>query len=222
MDTTGSRTGNDPYIGYTRRFFRKWVPVYDLFAGSIAPVYAAAARRIPDDPQRTVIDICCGTGEMTVRCARRGSPVVAVDVTREMLEKARRKADGLPVQFLELDARRLPFADRTFDTAVLSMALHDMPRRVRFHVLREAKRVTRSRLVVMDYDFPAAAALRRPLIAAVNLFESAYFRRFAETGLGTLLRDAGLADRIVERRRLPLFAVYTLDLDGAAPAGAAR
>jgi demethylmenaquinone methyltransferase/2-methoxy-6-polyprenyl-1,4-benzoquinol methylase len=212
--TTAER---DPYVGYTRRFFRKWLPVYDLFALCIAPVYRAAAREVPCAPGRTGLDVCAGTGEMAIRCARAGSPVTAVDITPEMLGQARRKAGDLPICFAIMDARRLSHADGTFDCAVISLALHDMPRKVGVQVLREAARVTRERLIVTDYDFPRSLPLRRLWIALVDLFESAYFRRCAEEGIEPLFADAGLAARARRRRgRLPLFAIWSIDLRGAA------
>ncbi len=63
----------DPYIAYTRRFFDKWVSLYDLFALSIFPAYRAAVRRIGPRPGRSVLDVCTGTGEIALRCARQGA-----------------------------------------------------------------------------------------------------------------------------------------------------
>lgn len=205
-------TRADPYLAYTRRFFRQWVPVYDLFAAPIAPVYRAALGLLSPEPHRKVIDICCGTGEMALRCARRGASVTGVDITPEMLQRARRKARKLSLRFLEVDARRLPFPDDSFDFALLALALHDMPRRVRLQVLAEAERVAFDRLLILDYHFPRAPLLRRPLIAAVGLFETAYFRRFAQEGLAGLLREAGMEDRISSHLRWPLLAAHTIDL----------
>lgn len=215
--TERDNTPRDPYVGYTHRFFRRWLPVYDLCAFIIAPIYNAAAKELPCGPGKTVLDICAGTGEMSVRCARAGSPVVAVDITPEMLGKAQRKSGDLPIRFALMDARQLGYPDDTFDLAVISLALHDMPRKVRVQVLREAARVARERLVVLDYDFPRGMPLRRMWIAAVDLFESAYFRRSAEEGLDAVFEDAGLGGLARRRRGLPLFAVYTIDL--RAPAG---
>jgi len=197
----------DPYIAYTHRFFRKWLPWYDLFAWSIFNVYSAAARRAH---ARTLLDICTGTGEMALRCAKAGARVTAIDITEPMLAKARDKAGKLPIDFRLMDARRLEFTDASFDVAVLSLALHDMPRRVRLEVLREACRVTRDRIVILDYDFPGPRWLRRALIGLVGLFETAYFKQFATEGLRPLLEEAGLRPIEVARLVPPLFAVYVV------------
>ena len=118
----------DPYIAYTHRFFRKWLPWYDLLAWSIFNVYTGAARRAQAP---TLPDICTGTGEMALRCAKAGARVTAIDITEPMLTKARKKTRDLPIDFRLMDAQRLEFDDASFDVALLSLALHDMPRRVR-------------------------------------------------------------------------------------------
>jgi ubiquinone/menaquinone biosynthesis C-methylase UbiE len=205
------------YVRYTHGFFRKWLPVYDLFAWCIAPIYRVAARELHGGPsRRTLIDLCTGTGEMALRCARAGWTVTAVDITAEMLDKARRKAGDLPIKLAVADARHLPYATAAFDAGVLSLALHDMPRKVRVQVLREATRVARERLLVLDYDFPPRMLLRRTWIRLIDLFESAYFRAFVEDGgLEPLLVEAGLGNLPRRRRGQPLFAVHVIELGRA-------
>jgi ubiquinone/menaquinone biosynthesis C-methylase UbiE len=53
---------SDAYVGYTHRFFRKWLPFYDLCALVIAPIYRVAAKQLLCGPGKTVLDICAGTG----------------------------------------------------------------------------------------------------------------------------------------------------------------
>jgi ubiquinone/menaquinone biosynthesis C-methylase UbiE len=193
-----------PYIRYTHRFFARWLPVYDWFAGSIAHVYRRAARCAGTG---SVLDICTGTGEIAVRCARAGAEVTAIDITEPMLRRARRKARGLPIRFLLMDARKLAFPDASFDVAVLSFALHDMPRKVRAQVLAEARRVARRRIVILDYDFPATPVLGGALVRMVASFETAYFPDFAAEGAGALLAQSGLRDVRTIRSFPPLFAI---------------
>lgn len=181
------------YIDYTHRFFDRWSPLYDLFALPIAWLYRAAARLLVPRPGTRVLDLCTGTGEVALRCARRGGDVTAVDITASMLERAKRKCAGKSVQFETLDARSLPWPDRHFDTVGLSFALHDMPHRVRLEVLRQAARVACSRLVVVDYETPRSSFLGRLSERLIASYETAYFPGFSREG-GALphLREAGL------------------------------
>lgn len=183
---------HDPYLAYIDRFFNAWLPVYDLFGSFIVPVYRGAVAAVSPRAGLEVLDICTGTGEMALRLARKGAVVTGIDSTVAMLDAARRKRGPLDVRFEPMDARELAFPDKSFDVSVLSLALHDMPRPVRLAVLAEARRVTRDRIVIVDYHFPRRRWLRRPLVRAVQLFETAYLARYADEEVQPLLDALGL------------------------------
>jgi demethylmenaquinone methyltransferase/2-methoxy-6-polyprenyl-1,4-benzoquinol methylase len=201
---------HDAYVAYLDRFFRAWLPVYDLFGATIFPVYRAAVAAVEPREGLSVLDICTGTGEMAIRLAKRGASVVGVDITQPMLDEGRRKGRDLPIRFLVADARRLGFEDKSFDVSVLSLALHDMPRKVRIEVLREARRVTRSRIVVVDYHFPRQPLLRRVAVRLVQLFETAYLTRYADEEVKPLLDEVGLSRQQVRTFFLLPFAVHVV------------
>jgi ubiquinone/menaquinone biosynthesis C-methylase UbiE len=208
MSETRSARGEDAYIAYIRRFFGKWLPVYDLFALSVAWVYRAAAARAVSSEGLLVLDVCTGTGELALRCARRGARVTGIDITEPMLERARAKGGALPVEFRLMDARRLEFPDASFDVVTLSLALHDMPAKVRRLVLREVARVARDRLIIVDYELGGPTVVRRWLSRSIQLFETAYFKRFVDEGLPALLADCGLERYEVSRIGFPFFGIY--------------
>lgn len=185
---------HDAYLRYTRQFFERWVGLYDLFAGSIFYAYRAAVRAIAPRPGLIQLDVCTGTGEVSLRCAARGAQVTGIDITPAMLDKARTKAArrGLALSLETMDARHLAFGDAAFDVVSISFALHDMPREVRVQVLREAARVCRGRLVVLDYDLPRGTWLYGPWLWMIGLFESPYFRSFAREDPRVLFAEAGL------------------------------
>ncbi len=201
----------DPYAAYLRAFFARWSSLYDLFAAPIGFVYRAAARQAGAAPGRRLLDLCTGTGELALRCARLGAQVTAADFTASMLWRARAKARGRGLRLVEADARRLPFADASFDVVLLSFALHDMPARARVESLLEATRVARERVIVVDYDPPTRGLGGRLVTAMLASFETAYLRGFLRAG-GTpaAIAAAGLG---VERRRraLPgLFGIWSV------------
>ncbi|MBP7149618.1 MAG: class I SAM-dependent methyltransferase [Acidobacteria bacterium] len=182
----------DTYTRFTHRFFDRWSPLYDLFAKPIGFAYGAAVRAAGARPGRRILDVCTGTGEIAIRCARRGAEVTAIDLTPSMMARAREKAQELPIVFTLMDARQLEFPDDAFDVALLSFALHDMPRNVRSQVLREAARVTREALVILDYEL-ARGGWRRGLgLRFLELFETPYLRQFSQGGVPAALSDAGL------------------------------
>ena len=207
----------DAYVAFTRRFFEGWSGLYDLFGLPIGFVYEAAIERARPGRGRRVLDVCTGTGEVARRCARLGMDVIAVDFTAAMLARAVVKARGLPVRFALMDARHLGFAARSFDVAIVSLALHDMPRRVRPLVLREAARVSREGVVVLDYELPTGRVLRRLVARFIESFETPYFSGFVRHGIEEAITAAGLT--VVERRQpLPGFFAVRVAVPSHAPA----
>jgi ubiquinone/menaquinone biosynthesis C-methylase UbiE len=78
--------------------------------------------RINIQPAMKVLDVACGTGNVTLPAARAGATVTGVDIAPNLLEQARGRArkEGLSIQFDEGDAESLPYPDALFDI-VLSM-----------------------------------------------------------------------------------------------------
>ena len=53
----------------------------------------------------SVLEIACGTGRVTIPIAKLGFPVTGLDIVPGMLERAKSKAAGLPIRWVEGDAR---------------------------------------------------------------------------------------------------------------------
>jgi SAM-dependent methyltransferase len=71
--------------------------------------------------EMAVLDVATGTGNVAIPAAKRGASVVGLDLTPEMLDKARARAlaAGVQVDWVIGDAEELPLPDASFD-AVLS------------------------------------------------------------------------------------------------------
>jgi SAM-dependent methyltransferase len=65
------------------------------------PFYLALARRF-DGP---VLELGCGTGRITIPLAQQGIDITGLDLVPQMLERAKRKSDNLPIYWLEADVR---------------------------------------------------------------------------------------------------------------------
>jgi demethylmenaquinone methyltransferase / 2-methoxy-6-polyprenyl-1,4-benzoquinol methylase len=92
-----------------------------------------AARRFRDmlgRPDAAVLDICCGTGDMTMALLRhrpRGArPILAADFARGMLARGARKFAGRAVTVLEADALRLPLRDQSLDLIVTAFGFRNL------------------------------------------------------------------------------------------------
>ncbi len=101
----------------------------------------------------TVADVGTGTGGMLPFLAQVASRIVAIDLSAEMLRRARAKARGLglrDVSFVQGDLSALPIEPATVDAAFAALVLHHAPRPL--SALREMARIVRpgGAVVVVD------------------------------------------------------------------------
>jgi ubiquinone/menaquinone biosynthesis C-methylase UbiE len=103
----------------------------DGFAGSAATTDQSLVVRlveaIGDSARMRVLDVACGPGIVTSALAERAREVVALDLTPQMLKKAKErcsKAGRTNVVFKEGSATALPFADATFDAVITRLSFH--------------------------------------------------------------------------------------------------
>jgi SAM-dependent methyltransferase len=70
-----------------------------------------------------VLDVAAGTGNASIPAAKTGANVTASDLTPELLEagRARAEAEGLTLEWVEADAENLPFGDGSFDVVMSSI-----------------------------------------------------------------------------------------------------
>lgn len=134
-----------------------------------------AVRKADLRPAERVLDVACGTGDLTEAFARAGAAqVVGLDFTFEMLEIARRKASGLgerarSVSYIQGDAQALPFSDSGFDVVSIAFGIRNVQDPAQ--ALREFRRVLRpgGRLVVLEFA--------QPTLPPVRWFNDLYCRR---------------------------------------------
>lgn len=154
------------------------------------------ARVSPGDH---VLDVACGTGDLTEAFARSGASVVkGIDFTPEMLDLARvkadrmRRSDGVPVPVYEQgDAMSLAVPNESFDVVSIAFGIRNVTAPTR--AIDEFHRVLRpgGRLVILEFCQPRFAPMR--------LFNGFYCKRIMPMTASMIARDKSGAYRYLPR-----------------------
>jgi demethylmenaquinone methyltransferase/2-methoxy-6-polyprenyl-1,4-benzoquinol methylase len=140
---------------HVRELFDSIAPSYDLLnhllsMGLDRHWWRRTARAFAGTlahPKARVLDICCGTGDLTAamhrlrnadetsvcnRCigaaaaAGEAEPVTGLDFSSEMLSRARAKYAGTNIRWVEADAMRLPFPDSSLDLVTSAFGFRNL------------------------------------------------------------------------------------------------
>jgi demethylmenaquinone methyltransferase / 2-methoxy-6-polyprenyl-1,4-benzoquinol methylase len=121
-----------------RQMFDSIAPRYDLLNHLLSANvdrlwWRKAARRFRNvlaQPDASILDICCGTGDMTMALLKhrpRGArPIVAADFSRGMLARGEHKFARSNVIVLEADALRLPLREGSLDLIVTAFGFRNL------------------------------------------------------------------------------------------------
>jgi demethylmenaquinone methyltransferase/2-methoxy-6-polyprenyl-1,4-benzoquinol methylase len=172
-----------------RDMFSSIAPRYDLLNHLLSfnvdkMWWRKTARRfaaVLSRPQSNVLDLCCGTGDMTFALLRQAGKsagrILGVDFSHAMLQRADAKAAGTPLRWIEADALCLPFPSEQFDLVTTAFGFRNL---ADYDAgLREIVRVLRSEGECGILDFAEPRGM-------VGKFYRVYFRRVLPV-IGTLI-----------------------------------
>jgi demethylmenaquinone methyltransferase / 2-methoxy-6-polyprenyl-1,4-benzoquinol methylase len=92
---------------------------------------ARSFTHILSRPDARILDICCGTGDLTLALWRTSSKaatqaILGTDFAHPMLRRAALKSKKSRVKWLEADALRLPFEDARFDLVTSAFGFRNL------------------------------------------------------------------------------------------------
>ncbi len=122
--------------------------------------------------RKRILDVGTGTGFVASILSRLGHEVVGLDISRGMLEVARRKCD---VELVMGDAEDLPFDDGSFDAVVCRHLIWTLPNPKK--ALKEWARVAREKVVVIDGKWLDSSISTRVRKAIGRILIGIYERR---------------------------------------------
>ena len=160
---------------------------------------ARTFRTILQQPETQIIDLCCGTGDLTLALLRHrpeaATPILAIDFSHAMLERAEKKIPSSRATLLEADALHMPVPDNTAHLLTIAFGFRNLANYTAG--LQEIHRVLRPEGEVGILDFSQPEGLTGALYQI-------YFRRILPR-IGTWLSGASSAYEYLPQsvRRFP-------------------
>jgi demethylmenaquinone methyltransferase/2-methoxy-6-polyprenyl-1,4-benzoquinol methylase len=142
--STGARpvgaTTEEAAAANVQEMFDSIAPKYDLLnhllsIGLDQWWWARAANTFHEvlkRPDAAALDLCCGTGDMTMAMMKHRpagvgeAPVYAVDFSHEMLERGKKKFAGRNIVAIEADALHLPMSDGSLDLVTSAFGFRNL------------------------------------------------------------------------------------------------
>lgn len=127
-----------------------------LFVGA-----ADAMRRMAIEPLKKqlknirepkILEIGCGAGSTTqfIQMAFPKAKITAVDLSEPYLQLAKEKLSG--IEFKQARGEKLPFKAGEFDAVVTVFLFHELPKEIRFQVLKQARNVLKKNGIFVFVD----------------------------------------------------------------------
>ncbi|HET6208343.1 MAG TPA: ubiquinone/menaquinone biosynthesis methyltransferase [Terracidiphilus sp.] len=188
-----------------RQMFNSIAPRYDLLNHLLSANvdqlwWRRTARRFEEilaKPDAAILDICCGTGDMTMALLKLrphgARPVVAADFARAMLSRGAQKVSGRAAVMLEADALHLPLRSASLDLVVTAFGFRNL---ANYEAgLQEFHRVLKpgGQLGILDFSEPGGL---------VGKAYAVYFRRVLPA-IGRLVSGPAQGNKDDPYRYLP-------------------
>src|SRR3989344_5081697 len=184
---------NPKIIKENNRIFKKLSPFYDSVTRMLLPLREAITKQLIKQKAVRVVDLACGTGTQAELLVKRGIQVVGVDVSPAMLAIARKKVKSRKARFIKARADKTGLPSASFDAAVISFVLHEIPAKPAHAVIMEAKRLVKKKgiIAIAEYNSKDLRFSIWNRFFGV-IFEGDAWSLFMERGLDYYLRKAKL------------------------------
>lgn len=178
-------------------FYDGWV-YRKLLDPSLRGIRKRVSRLIPENS--TVLDVGCGTGDQLFYLSGQIRSGLGVELSAIMIKTCEDQAlvRGISnCDFLLAHASNLSsLKDKSFDYAISSLVIHEMPEAVRIPVLTEMMRLGKQ-LILVDWIYPQPALMKKMTTHLVERLAGrehyAGFRSFMQQGgMPSLIKTLGL------------------------------
>jgi ubiquinone/menaquinone biosynthesis C-methylase UbiE len=210
--------GHSMFIERKREEFAHLAPQYELqlqlvTLGRIGAMRRVIAKMAQSPVEGPVLELCCGTGAVTAQLARSFDQVVGIDLSPDMLARARRRMARLGatnVYLREADISTIQLPESSVAAIVISLALHEMPEYLITLMLRRCLDWLKpgGRLVLSDLCAPKNRVLNFILRHVGRwIVEPRLFRQWLDYPLHARLKAMGYTSVRVQRMCLSCLEV---------------
>ncbi len=207
--------------GDNQIFWQRLSKLYGPLMGRSAGLYDSVCARIRPqlDRRMNVLELACGTGQLSFPLSSRVRLWEATDFSPNMIREAKKRPGSCRLHFSVQDATRLPYGSETFDAVVISNALHIMPHPEQ--ALAEIRRVLKPEGLLFAPTFVHGEGRGFPAqmmkLSALAGFRA--FHRWDAAGLADYV--AGYGFQVTDQALLNGFLVPLCCLTARRTAGAA-
>jgi len=144
---------------------------HDMFFSEMIPFLKKDAK---------ILDVGCGTGKLAFRLSNitKGVEIHGVDLSKDMIKKAKAKLGGEPIEFKVGDVENLPYETNTFDIITCSHSFHHYPNQKK--AISEMHRVLKDDGKLMIIDGSRDKLLGKVIFGVVEIVEGNVYHIFEE------------------------------------------
>jgi demethylmenaquinone methyltransferase/2-methoxy-6-polyprenyl-1,4-benzoquinol methylase len=175
----------------------KFAPVYDLI---LSPYITKVRRKVLNISQeykfRSILDVCCGTGNQVKLLCKNGFDATGVDLNEDMLRQSGKGFITPPCK--KQDAANMDIADNSFDMSTTTLSLHETEPGIAKKIVKEMVRVTKpgGYLILIDYEISGRTSRfsHRLVTLVESLVGGDHYRNFKK-----YIQNGGLSNIISEQ-----------------------
>lgn len=146
------------------------------------------------DEKLKILEVCIGTAENSIIIAekRPNIEIIGVDLSKEMLGIAKDKIKKMGIRNIKtfvMDATNMNFDDNYFDVILISLVLHEVDDNIRYKIMKEAKRVLKSKgkIIIVEWDKPKKI-IQKLMFFIIELLEPIWFKEFLKLDIKEYLK----------------------------------
>ena len=156
-----------------------------------------ALAKLITEQDKNLLEVCAGTCENSIAIAKQNKSIqiLATDRSKKMLDVAKHTIDKSGISTIDLqvmDATDLTLADKSFDIALISLALHEMEEETQRTILLELHRVLKDngKLIVIEWDKPKTFG-KKVKFSFIELVEPKSFKRMMQQDMQKYFEKVG-------------------------------